>query len=300
MKKLSSFIMVSLVSMISLFGATVSFERKLPAELDLSPAKTIAYAAVETFSPKRGDAYTREQATAGEKFLKDVAEYQAFDGRFTTAAETNADIVIKLRYTDFSVKDDGVTITQDVDGETVTVKDEWTRTVSATLEFSVIKGKKVVTTKEIHFFDANSSPVAKSMLNNPSAILDKNLGNYTYVVARMIFDTRYQQAVTIMDSKSKDKTVKNKMKEAQKLLKGKGKDYDKAREIYKEVYEANPEDPAAAYDYAIMLQVAKDFEQAEAILTKLQTADAKNKTYKKALEDLQKDKTETEILNSRK
>lgn len=301
MKKIYSFFMLVLTSM-SVFAATISFERKHPAEIDLGSGKTISYAPVEVFIPKSGDAFMDEQAKSGEKFLNELAKYQTYDGRFKVVS-SKSDYIINLKYTDFSVVDRGATITQEVDGKTVVVKDEWTRTVSATLVFSVInsaKGGSVLTKKEIKFFDANSNPVAKAMLDSPSVILDKKLNEQTYFIARMIFDTQYFQPVTILDSKSKDKTVKEKMKSAQKLLKGKGKDYDKAMQLYKEVYEATPEDAAAAYDYAIMLQVAKKFEEAESILTKLQAEDSKNKTYKKALEDLQNDKEETKILSSRK
>ena len=283
-----------------LFGATISVARRMPSQLDLSFANSIEFLPIRIYAPKRGDTFEQDQKAIGNKFISALSDYQKDDGKFIII-NGKSDISIQVSFTDFNVKDNGVTLTQDVEGETVVIKDEWTRQVSAMMEVMIIKSadNSVISKNEYKLFDTTSSYSPKAELKEPQYIVENQLRGFVYQIATLIFDIPYNQPMTIMDSKSKDKQVKEKMKSAKKLLSGKNLDYEAAKAIYKEIYEST-DDIAAGYNYSRMLQISKDFDAAEELLNKFTAANPKDKTFKKALEDLEKDREETKILDSRK
>ncbi len=298
-KKLISLFMVA-ACVLPMFAATAVFQRKCPAKLDLTFANSITFYPVITYAPKNGNTFDKEQNDLGKKFISALSEFQKKDGKFVIV-NGKADIAIQVSFKSFDVKDSGVTIeTKDSSGKSVAVKDEWNRQISALIEVMILKtaDNSVLATEEYKFFGVTSNPTAKAMLMSPEKIVEDQISSFTYQIAELIFDTPYNQAVTILETKSKDKTVKEKMKSAKKMLSGKGLDYAGAEAIYKEIYEST-DDPAAGYNYAIMLQVRKDFDNAEALIKKFAEQEPKNKTYKKALEDIAKDRAETEIFKSR-
>lgn len=298
-KKLISLIMVAAI-ILPMFAATAVFPRKRPAKLDLTFANSIAFYPVITYAPKRGDTFDKEQNDLGKKFISALSDYGTKDGKFVIL-NGKSDIAIQVSFKSFDVKDSGVTIeSKDSAGNTVTVKDEWTRQISALMEVMVLKTEdnSVLATEEYKFFGVNSNPTPKAMLMSPEKIVEDQISSFAYQISEIIFDTPYNQAVTILDTKSKDKAIKEKMKSAKKMLSGKNLDYAAAEEIYKEIYEST-DDIAAGYNYAIMLQVRKDFDNAEALIKKFAEQDPKNKAFKRALEDIEKDRAETEIFKSR-
>ena len=298
-KKLISFVMVAAI-ILPMFAATAVFQRKRPAKLDLTFANSIAFYPVITYAPKRGDTFDKEQNDLGKKFISALSDFGTKDGKFVIV-NGKSDIAIQVSFKSFDVKDSGVTIeSKDSTGNTVTVKDEWNRQISALMEVMILKtaDNSVLATEEYKFFGVTSNPTAKAMLMSPEKIVEDQISSFAYQISEIIFDTPYNQAVTILDTKSKDKAIKEKMKSAKKMLSGKGLDYAGAEAIYKEIYEST-DDIAAGYNYAIMLQVRKDFDNAEALIKKFAEQEPKNKTYKKALEDIAKDRAETEIFKSR-
>ena len=283
-----------------MFAATAVFQRKMPAKLDLTFANSITFYPVITYVPKNGNAFIKEQNDLGKKFISALSGFAEKDGKFLII-NGNADIAIQVSFKSFDVKDSGVTVTnRDSNGITSVVKDEWNRQVSALMEVTVLKtaDNSVLASEEYKFFGITSDPTPKSMLMSPDKIVEDQITSFSFQMSDIIFDTPYNQAVTILDTKSKDKAIKEKMKSAKKMLSGKNLDYAAAEEIYKEIYEST-DDPAAGYNYAIMLQVRKDFDNAEALIKKFAEQEPKNKTFKKALEDIEKDRTETEIFKSR-
>lgn len=283
-----------------IFAATAVFQRKMPAKLDLTFANSITFYPVITYAPKKGETFDKEQNDLGKKFISALSDFGLKDGKFVIV-NGNADIAIQVSFKSFDVKDSGVTIeTKDSTGKSVVAKDEWNRQISALMEVMILKtaDNSVLASEEYKFFGVTSNPTSKAMLMSPEKIVEDQITSFTFQIAEIIFDTPYNQAVTILDTKSKDKAVKEKMKSAKKMLSGKNLDYAAAEEIYKEIYEST-DDPAAGYNYAIMLQVRKDFDNAEALIKKFAEAEPKNKVYKKALEDIAKDRAETEIFKSR-
>ena len=298
-KKLISLIMVASI-ILPMFAATAVFERKRPAKLDLTFANSIAFYPVITYAPKRGDTFDKEQNDLGKKFISALSDYGTKDGKFVIV-NGNTDVAIQVSFKSFDVKDSGVTIeTKDSTGKTVTAKDEWNRQISALMEVMILKTEdnSVLASEEYKFFGVTSNPTPKAMLMSPEKIVEDQISSFAYQISEIIFDTPYNQAVTILDTKSKDKAIKEKMKSAKKMLSGKNLDYAAAEEIYKEIYEST-DDIAAGYNYAIMLQVRKDFDNAEALIKKFAEQDPKNKAFKRALEDIEKDRAETEIFKSR-
>ncbi len=283
-----------------MFAATAVFQRKMPAKLDLTFANSITFYPVITYAPKKGNTFEKEQNDLGKKFISALSDFGTKDGKFVIV-NGNADIAIQVSFKSFDVKDSGVTVeTKDSTGKSVVTKDEWNRQISAVMEVTVLKtaDNSVLASEEYKFFGVTDNPAEKSMLMSPEKIVEDQITSFTFQIAEIIFDTPYNQAVTILDTKSKDKAVKEKMKSAKKMLSGKNLDYAAAEEIYKEVYEST-NDQAAGYNYAIMLQVKKDFDNAEALIKKFAEQEPKNKTFKKALEDMEKDRAETEIFKSR-
>ena len=298
-KKLISLIMVASI-ILPMFAATAVFTRKKPAKLDLTFANSIAFYPVITYAPKKGETFDKEQNDLGKKFISALSDFAAKDGKFVIV-NGNTDVAIQVSFKSFDVKDSGVTIeTKDSTGKTVTAKDEWNRQISALMEVMILKTEdnSVLASEEYKFFGVTSNPTPKEMLMSPEKIVEDQISSFAYQISEIIFDTPYNQAVTILDTKSKDKAIKEKMKSAKKMLSGKNLDYAGAEAIYKEIYEST-DDPAAGYNYAIMLQVRKDFDNAEALIKKYAEQDPKNKAFKRALEDIEKDRVETEIFKSR-
>ncbi len=298
-KKLITFFMLAAL-VIPMFAATAVFERKRPADLDLTFANSIAFYPVITYAPKHGNTFDKEQVALGKKFISALSVFGEADGKFVIV-NGNADVAIQVSFKSFDVKDSGVTIggTDSVENS-VAVKDEWNRQISAIMEVMVLKtaDNSVLATEEYKFFGVTSTPSPRAKLMSPEKIVEDQVSSFSYRISEIIFDKPYNQAVTILDTKSKDKAIKEKMKSAKKMLGKKNQDYAAAEEIYKEIYEST-DDIAAGYNYAIMLQVRKDFDNAEALIKKFAEAEPKNKVYKKALEDIAKDRAETEIFKSR-
>lgn len=282
-----------------LSAATITVERIKPAEVDLGTGKTISMNIIPA-TTKSAKKYQNEQLQLGEIFINSLTEYAEVDGRFKLTKETpTADIQINIAWSDFSVTDDGISLSQTLDDGTENViKDEWTRSCSGRLDVNVIDRKTgtVMATKNFWLFNANDQKYPKADLPSPVELLTKQATNNPYQIACVIFDSKYWQPVTILDMKTKDKTIKEQMKNALKMLKK--ADYEGALAIYEEIYTATS-DVSVGYDYARTLQCLKRFDEAEALIKSFQEADQKNKTYKKALEDIALDRSEYGIISSR-
>lgn len=291
MKKVILIILAVLLAM-PVFSATLSVSRKKPAELDLSPAKTIGVLPIELV-PNR---YTLDQEKVGNEFVAGLLRYANEDGKYKVVDSASAEIILKIVFESYSVTDDGITLTQKVDGKDTVIKDEWTRTVSSTIRFYVIRGadKAVLGSKEYKVFDS-SNVMAKDSLPDSPSVADRCLQGFIVNAGLYVFDTKYSEPISIMDTKIKEN--KTSMKEALKTAKK--KDYKGALEIYKELYEKT-NDPAAGFNYARMLQVTNSFDKAETLLKNLQKSNPKDRKIKQALESLSEDKTNYEIINSRK
>lgn len=298
MKKVNLFLAMIIALAMPAFAATISVDRMKPAEIDLGDAKTIAFLPVEAYQKKGKSYYGAEQASLGNVYINGLKEYVKKDGRFQLI-EGSADIYIKVTFNSFSVTDDGMTITQEVDGETVTIKDNWTRSCSCKVQMDVIRVKdnKILGSRNYQYMEG-SFDKPKAQLAGVEELLKPKFEAIDYDSATLFLNTPYWQPVTIMDTKSKDKAVKEQFKNALKMIK-KEKKYEEAKAIYSEIYESTGE-LAAGFNLAMMLEETRNFDSAEAVLNTLLEQDPKNKTIKKALEYLAKDRTEVETINSRK
>lgn len=296
MKKCNLILTLGLLAALPVFGATISIERVKPAEVDISKAKSLAIDPTIIARNK----FTSDQTALGKVFVNTLEDYASKDGNYVIYTEgQNADVIIKSEFVDFRVHDDGVTLTQKVDGEVNIIKDSWTRAIGGEFKFSVLDGKTgaVLYTKSEKFLGGDSNSVPKDQLRDPIVSMRDTFEKYAYFLNTLIFDMKIHEPISIMDSKSKDKELKGKVKDVYKIVKG--KDYKTAKAAYKEIYDAT-EDTAAGFNYARMAQILYEFDEAESLLLKLQEADPKDKTIKQALKSLEEDRKNYTILESRK
>lgn len=278
-----------------MFGAAFNIERVKPSVLDISKAKSIAIDPTITAKNK----HISEQVGLGKIFVNQLEDYAMKDGSHIIYTEgQDADIVVKSEFIDFRLRDDGVTLTQKVDGETVVLKDEWTRTIGGEFKLSILDGKTgaVLYTKTDTFLGGDSD-IPKAQLRDPIVIMKKSFEDFAFLLSAQLFNSKYQEPINLFDSKSKDKELKAKVKDTYKIVKG--KDYKSAKAAYKEIYDATG-DAAAGFNYARMAQVLNEFDEAESVLRKLQEEDPKNKLIKIALNSLEEDRNNYNILESRK
>ena len=279
------FSLVLLISM-PIFSHTISVQRTLPANYDLSFAKNLSFGPAEFYSSK----YYQEQQDIFKKFQAKILDEASNDKKFAVVSQNDGDIILKVKFTDFSITDNGVTLKN---GDEV-IKDEWTRNVHAELTFSVIKNdtNEVVYTRD--FKSGLISPkVPRSQLPDAVKVFD-----YDPIVTGIsldIFDRPMYLPLTILDSKVKEN--KESFKTALNLCK-KQKNYQEAANIYKDLYEAK-KDPAAGFNYAMMLQALYDYDAETELLKKLLEINPKDNNSKKALERLPKDKENYETLKTR-
>lgn len=294
MKKITSLFVAALMLVMPAFSATISVARTKAAEIDAGSVKTISFHA-EVVSKK----YRSEQYELAQMLIDELASYVKPDGRFTLLKDDsmNADVVVYVSFDSFSVSDHGVTLTQEVEGETVTIKDAWTRAISGNYKVSYVRTSDdvILGSKDYKLFEGNSDERPKDTLTEPVAACKKTVVNSAYSAAILMFDTPYTQAISLEDSKTKDKALKEQMKAALKLAKG--KDYEAAAAAYKEIYEAT-DDYAAGFNYARMLQVMNSYDEAEALLNKVSTGE-KDKNVKKAMKTLVEDRDNYNKINAR-
>ncbi len=291
MKKLF-YVLIILFLAMPLFSATISVKRYKPAELNLSPARTVAILPVELYPRK----YTAEQEAIGKTFFSEIGRYIQDDDYFTLVDSESAEIGLRLVFEDFNVSDNGITISsKGDDGKEIVTKDEWERTVSSNMKFYVLnnKDKTVISQKDYKIFDL-SSKTKKALLPKPEAVAFHQLKGFIVNAGMHVFNCVYYLPVALLDSKIKEN--KNSMKEAQKLAKK--ENYSDALNIYKDLYEKTS-DFAAGFNYARMMQVLKDFDESEKLLLNLMSVNPKEKKVKQALDSLEKDRSEIETLKNR-
>lgn len=294
MKKFLLSILLTLAFVVPSFSASISVERKKPAEFDLDHAKNISFLPVTV-----GGKYIEAQYQLGSSFISSLKNFAFADGKYDVMDGVTpvADVYVKVAFLNFDVHDSGATVTQKVDGEEVVIRDEWTRTISGTLEVTFMRAKdnKVLGTKSFKIFESNVNVVPKSDLPDPIVTMQSKVETFAFQAANAFFDTKYVASISLLDTKTKDKALKEKMKSALKVLKS--KNYEKASELYKEIYDEYG-DYAAGFNYSRTLQILHEFDAAKELMNALISVEG-NKTVIKALADLEKDKAEVELIASR-
>ncbi len=285
-------------------ATTLNVERRTPSELDMSGIKTLAILPAELDKNQ----YTQDQAMLASKFKNELRQYGENDGKFTILDDATvqnamnsgfgvqADILIKPRFTRFSVSDSGMTLEQkNSDGTTSVVSDKWTRAIAGNFDVTITRtsDRSVLSTKNFNWFEGNSSPVPKASLANPTQVLMPKMETYAYLTASVVFDMKSYHPIALMESK--DKNLKDSMKNAGTLAKA--KEYKKAQKAYADIYKST-DDYAAGYNSARLLQVSGKFSESIELLEKLydRTAD---RTILKAIEDVRQEKEKQDILDAR-
>ena len=282
-------LLVSFLVLIPAFSATVSVLRLKPAEYDIGSAKTIAF--TKDYKPSE---YLEDESSLAEIFIQEYQTYLPEDGRLTLVADPKkADLIVNIKFTEFKVSDMGEYAVAP-SGEVI--QDDWKRSVAMKAVISAIRNSDsvVICSKELMFMDNDMDPVPRAQLKRPTDYFAKDLKDNTYSCAIQILNTPYAVPLTIQDTKIKEN--KDGFKAALKLAKS--KNYEEAKAAYKEIYDST-QDPAAYFNYARMCQATNNYDEANAIVSEMFAADAKNKDAKKAIESISKDRKDYEILQSR-
>lgn len=202
-------------------------------------------------------------------------------------------IVIPCFSLSLTVNQPGITIKS---GDTVT-KDEWYKYVDVDITLYVLgkNDNQIIGTK--NFTNRYQiGPVPNAELPSTVSLVTRNMSSMIEAFTSYVFDRPTQIGLYLHNSKIKEN--KEAIKAATKKV-VKDYDYEAACSVYKDAYESSG-DFEAGINYAMMLQAMNQFDEAEAILCKLQEIQPKNRTITGIIINLKRDKGWYDTFESRK